>query len=482
MDFLEGLGAWISANESLLSGIAAIIVVGGVILSPLGFGVRRFLAGGGSDHGPAIPEPEPKSEPLPEPAPPAARPESSPSSEKPSIAVLPFDNMSSDQEQEYLADGMTEDIITGLASNRHLFVVSRNSTFAYKGQSPDIRDVGRDLGVRYVLEGSVRRVGERLRTTAQLIESATGEHLWADRYDRAYSEMFEVQDEVIASITGALNAQINSAEFERASRAEPANMGAWEFVQRGVSMGFMRAPNHETSIDALESLRAAVELDPDYAYARSALAWILFSCAINGWIEDPGAAMKEGWSHLVKAMEDNSEDPLALFYAGAAYLYARRYEQALLYLDKSLDRNPHQPDALIHVGLAYGYLGSYECAHEYFDRAERMASTGGMSSGYSWYRAIILVFEERYEEAVALLEVLMPQFPRYATARVTLALAFAGMGRMDDAKAAIDRAARGDFYVNLEGLLLNIGAHPDPEKGRERVALVRRFWPDDVGV
>jgi len=259
-------------------------------------------------------------------------------------------------------------------------------------------------------------------------------------------------------------------------------MGAWELVQRGVSMGFMRAPNHETAVESVNSLRAAVELDPNYAYARSALAWLLFSCAINGWVEDPGAAMEEGWSHLVKAMEKDSEDPLALFYAGVAYLYAGRFEQALLYLDKSLDRNPHQPDALIHVGLAYGYLGSYECAHEYFDRAERMASTGGMSSGYSWYRAIVLVFEERYEEAVALLKVLMPQFPRYATARVTLALAFAGMGRMDEAKTAIERAARGDFYVNLEGLLLNIGAHPDPEKGRERVALVRRFWPDDVGV
>ncbi len=487
MDFLEGLGAWISTNESLLSGIAAIIVVGGVILSPLGFGVRRFLAGGGSDHGPAIPGPEPrpeqepKSEPVPEPAPSSPRPESPPSSEKPSIAVLPFDNMSSDEEQEYLADGMTEDIITGLAANRHLFVVSRNSTFAYKGQSPDIRDVGRDLGVRYVLEGSVRRVGERLRTTAQLIESASGEHLWAERYDRAYSEMFEVQDEVIASITGALNAQINSAEFERASREEPANMGAWELVQRGVSMGFMRAPNHEISIESVRSLRAAVELDPDYPYARSALAWILFSCTINGWSEDPGAWLEEAWSHLVAAMESDSEDPLALFYAGAAYLYAGRFEQALRFLDKSLDRNPYQPDALIHVGLANGYLGNYETAHEYFDRAERMAPTGGMSPGYSWYRAIVLVFEERYEEAVALLEVLMPQFPRYATARVTLALAFAGMGRMDEAKAAIERAARGDSYVNLEGLLLNIGAHPDPEKGLERVALVRRLWPDDVG-
>ena len=156
----------------------------------------------------------------------ASMPDSGASSDRvrPSIAVLPFDNLSNDEEQEFLADGMTEDIITGLSANLFLDVVSRNSTFAYKGQSPDIRRVGRELGVRYVLEGSVRRVGDRLRTTAQLIESDGGAHLWAERYDRPYASIFEIQDEVIGSITGALSAQISRAG-SRALRAAPGPPG-----------------------------------------------------------------------------------------------------------------------------------------------------------------------------------------------------------------------------------------------------------------
>jgi TolB-like protein len=244
VEFFADIGVWISENEALLSGIAAMIVVAGVVFTPFGVGLRRFLgsrSNGATGSAAAPPDQETGSP--------------GQTTNKPSIAVLAFANMSNDSEQEFLADGMTEDIITGLAASRHLFVVSRNSTFAYKGQSPDIRDVGRELGVRYVLEGSVRRVGDKLRVTVQLIETASGSHLWAEKYDRPVAEMFEVQDEVVARIGGSLVAQLSSAEWERSQREPPANLGAWELTQRGLGGTMVHTPCIESGQRSLTARR-----------------------------------------------------------------------------------------------------------------------------------------------------------------------------------------------------------------------------------
>jgi len=466
MDSVADVTSWISANEALLSGIAAMIVVAGVVFTPLGIGLRRVL--GLRSERKAAPASDPQS---------PDAPRAATSARKPSIAVLPFANMSDDSEQEFLADGMTEDIITGLSANRHLSVVSRNSTFAYKGQSPDIRAVGRELDVRYVLEGSVRRVGDRLRTTAQLIEAESGNHLWAEKYDRDYAEMFSVQDEVIDSITGALNAQITSAEFTRARRKAPAELGAWELVQRAMSAYGGGSPTTELSREMIALLRDAVVVDPDYDYAHSALAWQLFSSAINGFIEDIPAAHAEAEKHLMAALEKGQDDPLTLLYAGAAYIYSGRHEKGIRTLERSLELNPHQPDVLMHLGVAHGYLGDFEKAHAYFDRAEQMGPTGGMSFAHDWYRAIILGFEERYEEAVALIGPYLHRASRYGTARVELGLDLAALGRTDAARSAIERAAQEDPGLQVDGLALIVGAHPDPDKARERVALLREYWP-----
>jgi adenylate cyclase len=484
MDFFSDAMTWISENEAALSGLAAMIVVAGVIFTPVGVGLRRMFSGrADSDPSPAsspatraveppLPETEVRSEiAAPDVAATAA------TADRPSIAVLPFDNMSSDQEQEFLADGMTEDIITGLSSNRYLHVVSRNSTFAYKGASPDIRAVGRDLGVRYVLEGSIRRVGDRIRTTAQLIESESGAHLWAEKFDRPYASIFDLQDELIANITGALNAQLSSAERERARRAQPANLDAWELLQRGLSRLFLDSPTFDGTQRILVNLRASLELDPDYTYARAALAWILFSSAINGHSDDPFGALTEGNEHLKRALEAAGDDPLTLFYIGAAYIYSGRHELGIRTLERSLVYSPDQPDVYMHLGMAHGYLGRFEQAHAHFDRAEELASTGGMSAAYGWYRSQVLAFEERYEEAVELVRNHLEKAPRYATARIELGLDLAAMGRMDEARACIERAVQNDPRINLEGLALIVGAHPDSQLAAERVALLREYWP-----
>lgn len=472
MDALEAVAAWITENEQLLSGLAAIVAVAGVILAPIGLAMRRRRSEA------AAPAPTPaRSDPPSEVAalgpPDGARPRPS---TRPSLAVLPFLNLSEDREQEFLADGMTEDLITGLAANRYLSVVSRNSTFAYKGHSPDVRDVGRELGVRYVLEGSVRRVGDRMRTTAQLIETSTGDHLWAGRYDRPYGEMFEVQDDVVASIAGALNAQLTDAEFQRARREQPSDLGAWERVHRGL-FGAFRPGAPEAMREGVEELRRAVEIDPDYAYARSALAWCLFSLAINGYAADPMAAFREGFEHLKVALEGALDDPLTLFYVGAAYVYAGRFERGIQLLERSLERNPHQPDVHMHLGVAHGYLAHFDEAHAHFDRAEALAPSGGMSIAYGWYRAQVLGFEGRYAESIPLMESHLQGMPRYVAARIFLALDLDALGRTAEARAQMERAAKIDPAFNVEGVALQLAAHPDPEQGAARVAKLRAYWP-----
>lgn len=466
MDLLSRIAGWIAEKETLLSGLAALFAVAGAVLTPLLLVLRQRrrearaspavmpVAAPESDNAPAV----------------------GPISDRPSLAVLPFLNLSDDKEQEFLADGMTEDLITGLAANRHLSVVSRNSSFAYKGRSPDLRDVGRELGVRYVLEGSVRRVGERMRTTAQLIETALGEHLWAEKYDRPYAEMFDVQDEVVASIAGALNAQLTAAEYERARREIPSAMGAWERVQHALWDTFYGMSGDRVR-NGIGKLREAVELDPDYGYARSALGWMLQVGIVNGYIDDIPEATAEAREHLTAAMNEPKDDPLTLFYAGAAYVYSGRFERAIQVLERSLARNPHQPDVYMHLGIACSHLGRFVEAHRHFDRAETLAPSGGMSGVYGWYRTFALGFEGRYPEAIRLLEELLPQMSRYPSPRIMLGLYLDELERRDEARAQIERAVRENPGLNLEGVVLLVGAHPDPVQGAARVARLREYWP-----
>ena len=385
--------------------------------------------------------------------------------------------MSDDTEQEFLADGMTEDIITGLAATRHLYVVARNSTFAYKGRSPDIREVGRDLGVRYVLEGSVRRVGQKMRTTVQLIEASTGNHLWADKYDRLYADMFDVQDEVVSDIAGALSLRITQAEVSRSRGELPTNLGAWELVQQAMHMQFHESPLLATSRDVLDLLKRAVELDPRYALARAAYAWLLVSSAINGWAEDHLSTFAEGRAQLDAALELDTSDPQTQYYVGAANVYIGRFAAAVRFLEKSLASNPHQPNAVVHLALARGYLEDFARSYIGFDQAERMASNQGETKIYAWYRGIVLGLEGRYEEAIPILEHILEVMPRYGVPRVTLAIAYEMTGRPGKAKAAVERACELDPGLNVDGIAMNIAAHPDPTKGHEREAILRKYWP-----
>ena len=225
--------------------------------------------------------------------------------DKPSIAVLPFQNMSGDPEQEYFADGIIEDIITALSRIRSLFVIARNSSFAYKGKAIDIRQVGRELGVRYVLEGSVRKAGQRLRITGQLIDAETGAHLWADRFDGVLEDVFDLQDRVTLAVAGAMEPLVMRAEIRRANRKPTENLQAYDWLLRAI--GERQLFSRDGSDRAIDMARRAIELDPRYAQAYAYLTeWICLR-RINGWMEDEAEETAEGvrFAHLAVQLAPN---------------------------------------------------------------------------------------------------------------------------------------------------------------------------------
>jgi len=241
--------------------------------------------------------------------------------DKPSIAVLPFTNMSGDPEQEYFVDGMVEDIITALSRFDQLFVIARNSSFVYKGQAVDIKQVSRELGVRYVLEGSVRKAGSKVRITGQLIDGATGTHLWADRYDGQLEDVFDLQDRITASVIGAIEPTIRKAEIERARRKPADNLGAYDFYLRALPHIYAIQPNE--NLKAIELLDKAIDLDPNYAPALSHAAWCLVQRATRAWPSVGEDDKATAVSLARRALAAGPDEPLSVVLGGFVLIALR---------------------------------------------------------------------------------------------------------------------------------------------------------------
>ena len=242
--------------------------------------------------------------------------------DKPSIAALPFLNLSGDPEQDYFADGVVEDIITALSRIRWLFVIARNSSFTYKGRAVDVKQVGRELGVRYVLEGSVRKAANRVRITGQLIDATTGAHLWADRFEGTLDDIFELQDQVTASVVGAIAPQLERAEIERAKRKPTESLDAYDYYLRG--MANLHQGTREAIDEALPLFYKAIELDPDFASAYAMAAWCHFWRKVNGWMTDRAQEIAEGARLARRAVELGKDDAVALTRGGHALAPSRR--------------------------------------------------------------------------------------------------------------------------------------------------------------
>ena len=284
-----------------------------------------------------------------------------PSPERPSIAVLPFVNMSGDPEQDYFSDGISEDIITALSKLRWFFVIARNSSFIYKGKAVHLKQVAEELGVRYVMEGSVRKIGDRVRITAQLNDVVTGSHLWAERYDRDLADVFAVQDEITEAIVAAIEPQLYAAENFHARRKAPDSLDAWDLVMRALSH-YWRVTRQDNVV-AQALLEKAISIDPSYGQALGVLATSYMFTAHMGWI-DMATAMAKAESAALAAIRADSEDPWAHNALGHVYLFARRFDDSLAEFETALRLNPNFALAQGYYGLSLAYSGRWQEADE----------------------------------------------------------------------------------------------------------------------
>lgn len=354
--------------------------------------------------------------------------------EKPSIAVLPFTNMSGDSEQEYFSDGITEDIITALSRLRWFFVIARNSTFVYKGQAVNVKQVGRELGVRYVLEGSVRKSGQRVRITSQLLDGASGNHIWSERYDRDLTDIFALQDEITASVTSAIEPKLLAAEGLRTESRSTNDLDAWDLVARALSHFWkLTAPD---SAAAISILRQAAQRHPNYAPAHSMLAFAILASTYVGWIP-PGTDREFAAQVARRAAELDDSDPWAHLALGYFEFTGRHTDEAIRHFGTALDLNPNFAAAAGSIGFALALDGQSEDAIRHFEQALRMSPRDPFNSFFFVGIAAAHYLAGRYAEAIKWARQAVQLRPGYIGAHRILCASLAQAGQTDDVREAM---------------------------------------------
>ena len=352
--------------------------------------------------------------------------------DKPSIAVLPFQNMSGDPEQEYFVDGMVEEIITALSRIRWLFVIARNSSFTYKGQAIDVKRVGRELGVRYVLEGSVRKAGNRVRITGQLIDATTGTHLWADRFDGPLGDVFDLQDKVATSVAGVIEPALRQAEIARAQRKRPESLDAYDLYLRALPFAYTSMP--EEADKALGFLERAIKLEPDLAIGHAMIAWSHEQRYIRGGLleEDKTTALR----HARMAIAAGSDDATALAIAGLVigFLDPGDYASALDAFHRALALSPSSAVALGFSAVTRAWRGESEIAIQQAEQALRLSPFDPMSNIRHMAIAIAHFVSGRFEEAAVAANRAAQGHPRFSPPYWMRAAALVNLGRLDEAK------------------------------------------------
>jgi adenylate cyclase len=355
--------------------------------------------------------------------------------DKPSIAVLPFDNMSSDPDQEHFADGVVESITAALSRIRAFFVIARNSAFAYKGRAANVRDIGRELGVAYVLEGSVQRVGKRVRITAQLIETAGGVHLWTDRYDGSLDDIFDLQDRITEAVAGALQPSIRLAEIERARRKRPQDLGAYDYAMRAMQHAWLL--ERDAADRALELLEKALRIDPDYPLALALAGWCWAQRSVYNWADDPPAAQAEGLKLADRAASQSTDDPLILAVLGAVHTFARNYGVARVMLERALALDPNAAWALSRLGWLNVYSDRPDEAKVHFEKAMRLSPLDPLNVNNLVGLAGAHHVAGDDAGAAALYIRALEERPNAVWIHRNLAPALASAGRLEEAKASL---------------------------------------------
>ncbi len=369
-------------------------------------------------------------------------------SDKPSIALLPFVNLSGDSTQDHVSDGITENIITGLSRFRDLFVIASNSTFAYKGKATKIQDVSRELGVRYVLEGSVQKSHDRIRITAQLTDGATGRHLWAERYDRGVEDIFAVQDEVTEMIVGTLatayGGRLRKAWQGRMERPGPQNFQAYDYFQRG--MEFLNRFTREDTARASECFHSAVDLDPTFGKPYAKIAWAHMTNVLSGWSSDSTDSMAKALDFATLAIARDDDEAWGHWALAGYHMIRGQHDRAIAAYKKALELNPNDADVLNDFGLCLSYAGRAKEGVEMVRKAMRL------NPHYPEYWAVQLgqiYYDARlYEDAIATLQSLRSL--DWILVQIYLAAGHAALGHADQAGKAVTRAIELDPEATLQ--------------------------------
>ncbi len=383
--------------------------------------------------------------------------------DKPSIAVLPFENMSGDPEQEFFADGMAEEIITALSHYRSFFVIARNSSFTYKGRAVDVTQVRRELGVRYVLEGSVRKAGNRVRVTAQLIDATTGNHIWAERYDRELDDIFGLQDEITETIVVSVEPELGAVERERARRKPPENLDAWSSYQRGLWHLFDDV-KRDSLAEAKRLFQRACELDPGFAAAHAELAYTHVAEIIRGLTDDPKASLDEAAVAAERAVALDARDPAARCALGRVLIFRHAYERAIGEMEAALGLNASFDRAYYGLGLALLYGGKPEESISQFEAGIRLSPRSPVLWAYWTMLGLAHINLQKYEEAAASFDKAIQQpnaaFMPFAYAAATLGQ----LGRIDEARSMLAEAKGRNPEVSIDTVRNTVG-RLEPDSG-----------------
>jgi adenylate cyclase len=379
---------------------------------------------------------------------------------RPSIAVLPFENLGGDPGQDYLADGITEDIITELARLRWLLVIARNSTFAYKGKAADVRSVARDLGVRYVLEGSVRAAGHRLRVTGQLVDAESGRHIWAERYDREVRDIFAVQDDITRQVVAAVEPHLYAEEGLRAAR-HPETIDAWGLVAQALQL--VNRLERTRNAEAQRLLARAIEIEPDYATAHALLGWAIHWSAHIGWHPDPRQGYLEALAAAERAVALDGRDPWGRITLGFSRSHMGQHEQAITELREALTHNPNSALGHSICGWILLRAGHFDAAVEETRQALRLSPVDSFSGFYASTHALALLGSGRFEEALPHMRAAIATLPDYAGHYNMLISCCGHLGRLDEARAFLAARNRIAAPLRLAPLRPNTGrfAHWD---------------------